>query len=431
MSAPLRCLILPLLSACGGLQPQLPIQPPDTSGPGDSDSGPGPGPDTADTASPVIVEETVGAHTPDDAHIFSTDRIHEIALEIPHDSWSALGSDPYTYQPGRMTFDGETVDEVGVRLRGKIGSFRTLTGKPKLKIDFNRFHEDQRFYGLESLSLNNSVVDCSYLKEAMASHLYQAAEVPTSRAAFASVSVNGADYGLYIIIETQDDRFLDRNWEDPSGNLYDGKYVWYGGGSYTLLDFAEGNDVLYQLEEGEDVDHVDIGGVSAALSYWYATDQFYTQLGEVVDWPTIHRAWAVEQWVGQNDGYCLNKNNNRVYFDPEDGKAELVPWDYDYSFLNDSDWGRSWASPYGNLAYACAVDATCRADWQAAAAEVVEIADAADMPARYDEWATLTRDAAMADPRRECSAANIDAYRAHVDTWVDGRSDYMRSFWGL
>ncbi|MFO0006349.1 MAG: CotH kinase family protein, partial [bacterium] len=103
------------------------------------------------------------------------------------------------------------------------------------------------------------------------------------RAADARVWVNGDDYGLYLLLETPDDRFLKRAWDEPDGNLYDGKYVWYPDGSYTLLDFAEGHDHLYQLEEGEDVGHADIASVSAALAAGWGSPTFLATTGAVVE----------------------------------------------------------------------------------------------------------------------------------------------------
>jgi len=363
--------------------------------------------------------------------MFTHDRLHTIDIELPHDSWNALGIDPFTYVAGNFTIDGERIDEVGVRLRGKVGSFRTLGGKPKLKIDFNRIVESQRFYGLESLSLNSSVADCSYLKEVVAAKVYADAGVPTSRTAYAQVRINGADYGLYIIVETQDDRFLRRTMDDPTGNLYDGKYVWYGGHSYTLLDFSEGNDTLYQLEEGEYVAHADISAVSNALVTFGGTDAFYAELGQFVSWPALHRAWAAEEWVGQNDGYCINKNNYRVYFDPSDGRGQLIPWDNDNTFLYDYQWGRSWASPYGNLAGACMAHADCRADWAVAVGELLSAIDPTELGGFVAEIDALTSAAAIHDPRRECDATSIPGSRAHVSTWVSQRTAEVQTRWGL
>ena len=56
----------------------------------------------------------------DDSWIFSSRTIHEIALTLPQESIDALNADAYTYVPGAISFDGELIEDVGVRLRGKF-----------------------------------------------------------------------------------------------------------------------------------------------------------------------------------------------------------------------------------------------------------------------------------------------------------------------
>lgn len=383
-------------------------------------------------ADPPVSEEDAGAQDPDlDGWLFAPDVVHTIDLTLSPASTALLDADPYTHVSAGVSIDGEGLDEVGVRLRGKIGSFRTLSGKPKFEVDFNHFVADRRFYGLESISLNNAVVDCSFLKEPMALEVLRRAGVPASRSGFAWVRVNGADYGLYVLIETQDDRFTRRNWADGTGNLYDGKYVWYGGWSYTLLDFNSGVDELYQLEEGVDVAWADIHGISEALSVGSTNGAYVETLDPVVDWDELHREIIGEQWTGQNDGYALDINNYRVYFDPETGKASIIPWDYDYSFLNDSDWGMSWHYPAGNLAYACFVDPTCAAAHAAMVAEVLPDLDPVALTEAFNRMDEATWDASQQDPRQECGAASVGPYRDAIRSWILGRGDYMRRFWGL
>ena len=138
-----------------------------------------------------------------------------------------------------------------------------------------------------------------------------------------------------------------------------------------------------------------------------------------------------EQWVGQNDGYGLNKNNYRPYFNPETGLMEILPWDMDYSFLQDYQWGRSWASPTGYISYACRVDPTCNARQQELATVVLDKVAELELAATVERLAALTDAEVRADPRRECTEGQIDAFRSHVRGWVDLRSDEMRGFWGL
>ncbi len=388
------------------------------------------GPPDSDPA-PLVTEETVPDQDLDDGWIFAEDVIHDIEITLPQASWDALNVDPYVYVEGSVSFDGEPIELVGVRLRGKIGSFRPLSGKPKLKIDFNQFVEDQRFWGLETLTLNSSVVDCAYLKEPVGYAVAAAAGVPASRAGWANVSINGSPYGLYVLIETPDDRLLKRLYEDPTGNLYDGKYVWYGGYSYTLLDFAQGVDELYQLEEGTDVGWADIKAVSDTLSSAWGQATYFEEMGEVLSWDEFLRELAVEQWIGQNDGYCLNTNNYRVYFEPTSGLAEIIPWDFDYTFLYDYQWGMDWANPRGNLCYACRYDDTCRAAWQAAVDEVTTAVENALLRPRFAAMRELIETPASEDPRRECGWSSVVAEQDRVAAWINTRSEELRSWWGL
>lgn len=380
---------------------------------------------------PPITLEHAGGYKPDDAWIFSDGTIHTIELTLSDASIAALNADPYTFAMGDVSFDGEPLPDVGVRLRGKIGSFRTLDKKPKFKLKFNEIHEDQRFYGLEELSLNNEVVDCTYLKEPLGYRLFALAGVPAERTGFARLLVNGAEYGLYVLVEVPDDRFLKRVFKEPKGNLYDGKYVWYGGANYTLLDFNAGVDDLFSLEEGVDVAHADIHAISDAVASWAGTGQLVTGLDPLLRWDEFHRMLAGEQWIGHNDGYALNRNNYRVYFHPEDGRAELVPWDLDYAFLHDSQWGLSWSSPPGKLAGECFKDAACALAHKAAVQALVDAVDPVKLIAWFDAVDTLTYDVAMTDPRRECAADQIAPLRKALRSWISGRNDAMRAFWGL
>lgn len=381
---------------------------------------------------PTVTVDEVAEQTPDSSVVFDPTVLHTVAITLSDEARSALLSDPYSFVEGDIVVDGIELDDIAVRLRGRIGSFRDLTGKPKFKIEFNRYMSGQRLYDLDSISLNNAVVDCSYLKEPIAYEVFRAIGVPAPRAAMATVTVNGEDYGLYVLIETEDKRFLVHNFTDPSGNLYDGKYVWYGGSSYTLLDFGEGHDHLFQLAEGTDKGNLDISYVSYTLNHYQGESDYYAEMGRFIDWDEFQLEQLGEQWVGQDDGYGLNKNNYRIYFDPgHSNRMKIIPWDLDYSFLNDSDWGRSWATPYGRIAHFCMADSTCAAKQQALAADVAATIDALDLVGDFDALVALTADAAAADPKRECSWSSVLWYRSYVRSWLQNRQDYFRSFWGI
>lgn len=389
-------------------------------------------PPAEDTAPPLITEETIADQSVDDAWIFSDERILEVEITLSSQAMSALSREPREDVQAEVVIDGEELEPVGLRLAGKLGSYRELSGKPKFRIDFNKFSEGQRFFGLESLALNNGVQDCSFLKEPVAYRMYRGAGAPGSRTGFAHVTVNGADYGLYIIVEYPDDRLLKRNFAEPDGNLYDGKYVLYDDWSYTLLDFYDDYVPLYALEEGVDVQHDDIQAIVDALDAHQGAADFYEALGEVIDWPTFHRHIALEQLVGHNDGYALNINNNRPYFDPgQDGRMTMLTWDLDNSFLLDYEWGFSWSSPGGRIVYWCWRDATCKEAQRQAVISVLDATDIPDHLAWYDKIAELTLAAAEADPRKEFDNNYLASCRVDARLRINRSKRLVKSQWGL
>ncbi len=378
---------------------------------------------------PPVSESTVAGWTGGDpsALLFDDARIHQVDIVLPEASVTALEVDPFTYAVGDVVVDGAPVGQVGVRLRGKIGSFRVLSDKPKFKVDFNQFVAGQELFGVETLTLNNSVGDCSYLREKLGFRVYAEAGVAVPRLTWTQVTVNGADYGLYQLVETEDDVWLDHAWADGSGNLYDGKYVWYGGWYYTLLDFTSDVHDLYALEEGVDVGRADVHAITAALDLWSGHPDFYAQLDPLVDWPSFHAYFAAEQYIEQWDGYAQNRNNNRVYFNPANaGRLTFVPTDLDLAF---SGWGGDWHWPVGRLVSACFQDATCRAAHRAAVRDVVDHLAGLDLQTDLAAWDALTLPAALADPRRGCTWVEDD--RAFLSGWIDGRPAGMRAFWEL
>jgi spore coat protein CotH len=320
---------------------------------------------------------------------------------------------------------------VGVRLRGAIGSFREIWDKPKFKIEFDWHVDGRDFYGLEELALNNSVADCSYLKEAVAYEVFELAGVDRPRLSFARVTLNGADYGLYQVVESVDENFLADRRVDPNGNLYDGKYIWYGGWSYTLLDFDAAVDDQFKLEEGVDVGHVDIHAVTDAVAAGQYTPQWHALTDPVVDWDQWHAVLAVEELIGHNDGYALNQNNYRVYFDPVDGKAEMLPWDLDNTFLEDVWWGMNWAAPRGKLAAPCWADPTCAGAQADAAAELLNALPTFDYAAFVEDLHVLTYDAAMSDPKLPWCAAYVAVNRQAIVDWLDQRPSDLVAHWDL
>ena len=280
---------------------------------------------------PILYNEPI-EHL-DDRWIFSTARINRIDLKIePHEMELLRANRRFSYPrtkvKGLASIDDELIGDIGVRIRGGLGSFQHIDDKPKLELDFNEFSGD-RFYGLESLSLNN-LLDCSMIRESVAFAAYRHLNIPASRTGFAQLYINEQDYGLYLVVESQDDRWLRANFSDGSGRFYDGKYV-FAGFVPKLVDFGRNRDDWFDLEEGEENNFKEITQISDAVLRSDEINQLDDELWSLVDWVKILTLLRVEQWTGNTDGYNV-PNNYRVYFEP-DQPMVMSPWDLDGAFL--------------------------------------------------------------------------------------------------
>ncbi len=423
-------LCAPLLLASPACDPnaQLNLRAPDDPTPVEPDDDDTSSGDDDDGTPPV---EQVGGVEDPAAWMFTLDQVPTLEIHLEPGDIESLWADPYAYVPGDIVFDGDVVPQVGVRLKGRIGSFRNLDAKAAFKIDLNRYVPGQTLYGLEKLTLNNMVVDCSFAKERLGFAAFAAVGIPAPRVGYVWVEVNGVPYGLYANVETPDDVWLGKNFEDAGGNLYEAEYLWYPDGSYLLVDFTAEAQDHFELEEGVDVGHADIHEITHVLDGHAYQDGFYGVADVVVDWDHHLRMVSAEQWIGQLDGYSLNTNNYRVYFDPVDGKAEILPWDLDYAFQYDHAWGMSWYTPRGRLSDACWSDGDCHEAHMDVLDEVCDAIDDRQLQQELVAIETLITEYVYQDPRQECQPHWIPYSQDLLYAWVAARSGEVRAAWGL
>src|SRR5215218_5539072 len=133
------------------------------------------------------------SQTSDD--LFNPDVLHRIDLWLNSADWLKLKQDfqENTYYPADLTWNGQTVRNVGIRSRG-LGS-RSAT-KPGLRVDIDRYNTDQNFLGLSSFILDNLSQDSSGIKETTAVRLFQKLAIPASREAHTRLYINGTYAGL-------------------------------------------------------------------------------------------------------------------------------------------------------------------------------------------------------------------------------------------
>ena len=269
------------------------------------------------------------------AEMFNPTRVLEIEIQIDADAWNQLCAqkrtfvslfrgaclaqpfpNPFTWFSARVTIDGQTRENVGVRKKGFLGSLDAI--KPALKIDLSRFQTNAAIYDVKRLTLNNAKQDPSLIRQCLGYQLFAQAGLPASRCNFAHVTVNGEDQGIYVNVEDIRKPMLARHFTDNSGNLYEG----------TVSDFHPALRNTFELQSNEDTnDGSDLDAVIATLASNHQDP--VTALGALVDLDSFVRFWAMEALVGHWDGYSSNRNNYYLYHDPVAGKFHFMPWGID------------------------------------------------------------------------------------------------------
>lgn len=295
------------------------------------------GPDAGGADAIVADADAPDAFVPVDPseELFRPDHILEIDITLAAADWAVLREQssigepritcgqqplerPYTYFPGEITIDGQTISDVGVRKKGGFGSLSST--RPSMKIKANEYVSGQKIFGLKRLTLNNNKQDEAEISQCLGYELFSAAGVPASRCSFAHVTVNGEDLGLYSNVESLRPEFLGRHFENTDGRLYE------SGG-----DFVPGGTAGFQPKV--DRENPDCSDIDALIEATQVPDaELVASLGAYLDLDEFMTYWAMEVLTDHWDGYANNRNNYFFYHDPISDRFQFIPWGIDALF---------------------------------------------------------------------------------------------------
>jgi hypothetical protein len=304
--------------------------------------------------------------------MFDNDRVVEIDFgDVLPEEIETLEAEPDEYVSAsfELAIDGVTqgaeIDEVGLRLKGGAGSFRAIGEKPGFKVKFDEYIDDERYFALERLTLNNMVQDASMLHEALTYELIQEMGLKGPRTGYALVRLNGEVLGVYANIESMDEHWLPEHFASTQ-HLYEAD--------------APGTDVtpgdVFEVDEGDEEDQSDLEALVAA-----ANDEdgdWSDGMSAVADLNQMTREWAVERYVSHWDGYAGEADDfrpNNYYLHSDDaGIFTMLPWG------TDQTWGSGVIDTWiefdedaGVLFNRCKADASCWALYEEALEDVYEV----------------------------------------------------------
>ncbi len=191
--------------------------------------------------------------------LFPKDRLLEIDITLSEADWDKIRYQrrtrenalppsrkfeppppPYSYVEASVTIDGVTFPRVGLRKKGFLGSQDTV--RPSLKVKLDHIDNTGNISGLNNLTFNNNRQDVSLMSQFMGYAIWDAAGAPGPRCAFAKVTVNGRNLGVYCHVETVREPLLRREFGSDKGTLFEG----------TVVDFYPEWEGSFERKTGDD-----------------------------------------------------------------------------------------------------------------------------------------------------------------------------------
>lgn len=233
-----------------------------------------------------------------------------------------LAAEPRKYVKATLTESDTVYRDIGLHLRGGLGSFRPIDDKPGFTLNMNKFGGAKAFHGMDKWHLNNSAQDGSYLSLLICNEMLRAAGVPAPRIRHAVVTLNGQMKGFYCVQEGFDTAFFKRHFKNADGNFYDGGFL------------RDVDQPLELLRTKEDVkDWADLKALVAAAREADPKARF-EKLEKLMDMDVFISGFCIQAILGDWDGYVFNRNNYRIYHDPKQDKIVFLPTGLDQEFGN-------------------------------------------------------------------------------------------------
>lgn len=281
--------------------------------------------------------------------------MHVVQVTLDPADWQkylagAAGPDShktYDYYKASVTFDGIPYTNLAIKGFGN-GSQLENPKKPNIRIKFDHF--DPNLTGPEkehAFRLKASGQDPTFLREPISSSLVRSLGGHAPRFSWATVKVNGEDYGPYQLQESVDKRMYSHDFGNNDGNSYQTLIACVG------LDCAPGKcDVLKSTYVGEPgiatgtADGHELAEIGQAIAT-STPETLPAVLAEKLGLDGFLSDYAVEAVLSDLDGLAAAGQNFTFYIDEKSAKLHIVRTGSDLTFGNLGNAFYDLSAPWG------------------------------------------------------------------------------------
>ena len=228
-----------------------------------------------------------------------------------------------------IVIDGEMDENVGIKYKG-ISSYFLANVKNPMNIKLDYINNGQSIDGYNVLKLSNGFRDPSFIREVLS---YEMARqyMPSPKATFAKVTVNGTLIGLYTCVQSIDDDFTNENFYERKGPFFkvDNTGISIPGcfGPLGILEYYSDTNCYQRAYEMESTNDW------TQLGYFLDTlNNHFTEVENVMDIDRTLWMMAFENLIIGLDGPINSIPHNFYLFKDNNGRFSPLLWDMNMAF---------------------------------------------------------------------------------------------------
>lgn len=346
--------------------------------------------------------------------LFDESYVHQIDIISANTAlWDTLSMHyflgNYKYTECSVSIDGNLVDSIGIKEKGNFSNWGSARPKKPLKIDFSEYRSNQKYDGLKKVNLSNGFQDPSMMHDALCYKILRDAGLPAPRTSYAKVFLNGAYWGLYILVEEPDKKFLDDRMPDKNGNLYkcnNSNLEWEGNLRTSYTDNFE-----QSLKFNGDTSFTDLITLHDKINN--TPSHFRDTLDAYFNVDTFLKCMAVDYLSANWDNILGHGRNFSLYHSTTDNRFHWIPWDYNLAFSDysiDLLWSTiGTGTPLSPLWTKCMDDSSLKSDYFGYVCDInTNYFTNTHLDNYIDDIKTLIRPALNLDPNYAYTVSDFD-----------------------
>lgn len=284
------------------------------------------------------------------AGLFDTHLLRTIHLTFTNPNWAialANGRTRGTNTPGTLHLDnGVMVTTIGARYKGNT-SFQIGGNKKSVNLDINWTDPESRVMGYRAINLNNAAGDSTLMREPLYFNVMRE-YAPSPHGALARLVINGADWGVYSMVDQINNDLLDDWFPGHDGDRWRAPNVGGaagGGGPGGGFDSAASAFSYLGTNVARYTNNYELKSANSTNAWKrlvHAIDVLNNTATNALR-NTVEEVFAVDRWLWflavenvfvDDDSYWNKGADYAFYYEPESGRIHPVEHDGNEAFTS-------------------------------------------------------------------------------------------------